>query len=89
VVVTLGSHGAELRTADGAWQHVDSFAVDPVDTTAAGDAFCGALAAALSRGAELIDALRFANAAGALATTRHGAVPSLAQRVDIESLVAR
>ena len=89
VVVTLGSRGAELCTPDGTRTMVPAFVVDPVDTTAAGDAFCGAFAAALAAGAELLDALRFAAAAGALATTRAGAVPSLAHRAEIEALLNR
>ena len=63
-------------------RHVDigAFAVDVVDTTAAGDAFCGALCARLAAGDDLDAALRFAMAAGALATTVAGAVPSLPRR---------
>ena len=89
VVVTLGSRGAELCTPDGARTMVPAFVVEPVDTTAAGDAFCGAFAAALAVGAELLAALRFAAAAGALATTRAGAVPSLAHLAEIEALLNR
>ncbi len=89
VVVTLGSRGAELCTPDGARTLVPAFAVDPVDTTAAGDAFCGSFAAALAAGSEMLTALRFAAAAGALATTRSGAVPSLAHRGEIEALLNR
>ena len=87
VVITMGSRGARLCTPDGNGIAVAAFAVDAVDTTAAGDAFCGAFAAALSRGAELVDALRFAAAAGALATTRAGAVPSLPTLAEIEALI--
>jgi len=76
VVVTLGANGADLHTADGV-QHVDAFPVVPVDTTAAGDTFCGALCARLAAGDELPVALRFAAAAGALCTTAAGAVPSI------------
>ena len=63
--------------------------MDPVDTTAAGDAFCGALCARLAAGDPLDVALRFAMAAGALATTRAGAVPSLPWRDDVEALLRR
>ena len=60
----------------------------PVDTTAAGDAFNGALAVALAEGMSLFDAARFGNAAAAIATTKLGAQPSLPLRKDIEHLMA-
>lgn len=87
VVVTLGDRGAKLCTPDGEELLVPAFAVTPVDTTGAGDAFCGAFAAAVAQGATMPDALRFAAAAGALATTHAGAVPSIARRVEIDALV--
>jgi ribokinase len=59
-----------------------------VDTTAAGDGFCGALAACLAAGRSLREALRFANAAAALVVTRAGAQPSLPQRSEIEAFLA-
>jgi len=89
VVVTLGSRGAELCTPDGARTLVPAFAVTPVDTTAAGDAFCGAFAAAISTGSAMIDALRFAAAGAGLTTTRSGAVPSIPHRPEIEALLNR
>lgn len=87
VVVTLGARGAELHTPDGV-HAVAPFAVTAVDTTAAGDSFCGALCARLAVGDELPAALRFAAASGALCTTRAGAVPSIPQRAEIEALVS-
>lgn len=84
-VVTLGAAGAVLADASGA-VHEPAFAITPVDTTGAGDAFVGALAVALSEGRPPRDALRFANAAGALATTKHGAQPSMPRRVEVEAL---
>jgi ribokinase len=66
---------------------VRGFAVNAVDTTGAGDAFCGAIAVRLAEGAELADAMRFANAAGALACTKHGAYPSMPYRDDVEALL--
>jgi ribokinase len=87
VVVTLGSRGAQLCLADGTRTMVPAFAVDPVDTTAAGDAFCGAFAAAIAAKSSMIDALRFATAGAALATTRAGAVPSLAHLDEIRALL--
>ena len=77
LVVTLGDAGAELIEAGAEPVRVEPFPVTPVDTTGAGDAFCGALAARLAAGDELTEALRFAAANGALATTVAGAVPSL------------
>lgn len=88
VVITMGARGARLCTPGGPDITVPAFAVDAVDSTAAGDAFCGAFAAALSRGSDLTNALRFASAAGALATTHAGAVPSLPGLEDIEALIA-
>jgi len=79
VVVTEGPRGARLVTGDGeTW--IAPYPVSPVDTTAAGDAFCGTLSArlALDGGlAALPAALRAAAVAGALATQVQGAVPSL------------
>jgi ribokinase len=91
VVVTQGAAGVTVveTTDDGARQwHQPAFAVTPVDTTGAGDAFCGALAARLAAGDDLAPAVRFAAAAGALATTTPGAVPSFPHRADITSLMA-
>jgi len=87
VVVTLGAKGARLHTADGATD-IAPFAVTPVDTTAAGDSFCGALAARLATGEALPDALRFAAAAGALSTTRAGAVPSIPHLGEVQALLS-
>jgi len=86
VIITLGGRGAYLSSA-GVETLVPTFMVQPVDTTAAGDAFCGALAVALSERTSLHDAVRFANAAGALACTRLGAEPSLPHRADVDRLV--
>ena len=76
VAVTTGECG--VVTADPTdVTRVAAFDVDVVDTTGAGDAFCAALAVRLAEGAGLEHALRFANAAGALACTREGAEPSM------------
>jgi ribokinase len=87
VIVTRGGDGVDVHTARGV-THVDTPAVEVVDTTGAGDAFCGALAARLAGGHELIESVRWAAAAGALATTRRGAVPSQPRADEIESMLA-
>jgi ribokinase len=82
VIVTLGQHGCCARSG-GMHYLQPAFAVKPVDTTGAGDTFCGALVAALSSGAVIGDALRQANAAGALACTRLGAQASIPARSEV------
>lgn len=79
VVVTVGERGAVL-VRDGERVHLQAPRVKAVDTTAAGDAFCGALAALLAEGRELEECVRFAVCAGSLATTRFGAQDSLPTR---------
>jgi ribokinase len=89
LVVTEGERGARVvdRASGREWR-VPPFAVDAVDTVAAGDAFCGALAASLAGGSDLDAALVRAAAAGALATTQIGAVPSLPYADEIAALIA-
>lgn len=82
VVITLGAQGALWVGKDGT-RHFPAFSVRAVDSTAAGDAFNGALAAALAGGERLEEAIPFANAAGALATTCRGAQESLPDRATI------
>jgi ribokinase len=88
VVVTLGADGAVVVDGDDTLS-VPSPTVEPVDPTGAGDAFCGALAYRLSLGASLRDAVRWAVAAGALATTRYGAQTAMPSREEVEALLAR
>jgi ribokinase len=88
VVVTMGARGAELHSPTGV-THIATFPVSPIDTTAAGDSFCGALCARIAAGDELHTALRFAAAAGALCATKAGAVPSIPMRAEIEAVLAR
>ena len=87
VIVTLGSRGAYVSAPDASGS-VPAFQVTPVDTTAAGDVFNGALAVAISERRPLPDAVRFASAAAALSVTRLGAQPSAPKRSEIESLLA-
>ncbi|MGJ7440894.1 ribokinase [Aquipuribacter sp. MA13-6] len=89
VVVTLGARGALLVDRDGTVTPVPAPRVEAVDTTGAGDAFVGALAAATALGAPLPEALRRACAAGALAVQLHGAVPSLPTRAAVDALLRR
>ena len=85
VVLTLGAQGALMLTATES-EHVSALDVDAVDTTGAGDAFCGALATALASGETLRTAVAFANAAGAAAVTVVGATPSMPTRARIERI---
>lgn len=87
VVITLGARGAIAIDPDGAEHVLDAFRVTPVDTTAAGDAFCGGFAAALARGVPVATALRRACATGALTTTRPGAVPSIPTEAEVDTLL--
>ena len=84
VILTLGERGALLLTSD-LTQQIPAYSVEVVDTTAAGDAFCGALATGLARGENLVDAVGFANAAGALAVTVLGAAPSMPTAAQVEA----
>jgi ribokinase len=86
VLITLGAKGVYVATPEKK-EVVPAFRVIPVDTTAAGDAFSGALAVALAEGKTLAEAARFANAGAALSTTKMGAQPSLAQRAEIDKLL--
>ncbi len=88
VLVKLGPDGVVVLDQD-AWYHVPGIHVATVDTTAAGDCLAGALAARLASGAALGDAVRFANAAAALSTTRKGAQTSMPLREDVLALLAR
>ncbi len=83
LVVTLGSQGALVYSADEIFRS-PAFQVKPIDTTACGDAFNAALAVRLGEGASLIEAVRYANGAGALAATRAGAQPSLPISKELE-----
>jgi ribokinase len=85
VVMTLGSEGALLCNSDRP-RHIDPFPVEVVDTTGAGDAFVGALSVALAAGLAPDSATRFANAAGAAATTSLGAQSSLPRQSDLRRL---
>ena len=87
VVLKLGANGALIIDRSGSIEQVSGFKVRVVDTTAAGDAFTGALAVAHAEGKTGRDAIRFANAAGALACTAFGAQPALPTRAAVEQLL--
>ena len=86
VVVTLGSHGCCARSGTDILVQ-PAFPIAPVDTTGAGDTFCGVLTAALGRGEPLALALRQASAAGALACTRAGAQSSIPTHTEVTELL--
>lgn len=88
VIITLGARGALVVSGESSYI-VPGFKVKPVDTTAAGDVFNGALALALAEGIDLRAAVHFANAAAAISVTRLGAQPSAPRRSEIEKLVRR
>jgi ribokinase len=86
VAVTLGEAGAEAAT-DAGMIRVPAFPVRAVDTTGAGDAWCGVLAAALDRGLPLAAAMRRAAAAAGLACTRPGAAAALPRAAETDAML--
>jgi ribokinase len=88
VVTTLGTEGAYVLSEETSFK-IPSFKVKSVDSTGAGDAFSAALAVSLAEGFPLVEAVRFASAAGALTSTVMGAQPSLPRREQVESFLER
>lgn len=88
VIMTLGKEGALIVNNSGT-HHVSGFKVNPYDTVAAGDAFNGALAVGIRDGKPLIEAVKYANAAGAITVTRAGAISSLPNAKEVESLLRK
>lgn len=86
VIVTLGDQGAMFF--DDKLQIVDSFHIKAVDPTAAGDAFVAAFTVATLQGQPPLEAIKFANAAGALTTTKIGAQPSLPTLAEVNQFIA-
>jgi ribokinase len=86
VLVTLGAEGCVLQTASGAVHELPAFAVDPIDTNGAGDAFAAGFAAARLRGLDEEDAAQMANVVAALSTRAmggHGDPPSLGRLAEV------
>lgn len=88
VVVTLGAAGAKAYRSGRLVTEAQPPPVEPIDTVGAGDAFCGALVVALLSGHSVASALKWACAAGALATTKPGAQPSLPTAAEIEQALS-
>ena len=85
LVITRGSSSTLAFSSNDDQHEIPVKPVTPVDTVGAGDAFAGAYAVAIAEGRSLPEALRFANAAGGLATLKLGAQPSIPHRTDIEA----
>jgi len=91
VIITLGSQGCVWSTCQEkqvVHQSLPAFTIKALDATAAGDAFCGALAACLSENMPMLEALRCASAAGALTATRKGAIAALPTATEVEHLLS-
>jgi ribokinase len=87
VLLTLGEDGSLHGRRGGEPLHVPARRVEAVDTTAAGDVFCGSFAVARAEGRTPEEAMRFAAAAAALSVQRHGASSSMASRDEVEALL--
>ena len=86
LIVTLGDKGALLANQEK-MTIIEGYPVKAVDTVAAGDSFNGALAKGLVDGMNIEDAIRLANAVGALTVTKQGAIPSLPSKEEVESFL--
>ena len=87
LIVTMGERGALVMT-DDTFVEVPGVSVEVVDTTGAGDAFNSGLAVALAEGRDLIEAVKYATCAGALACTKLGVIPALGTREMVDKLYA-
>lgn len=88
LVVTLGAKGAVVCKGIERVAAIAAVSVSAVDTTGAGDTFCGALSAALARGEDLVEAARFATVAASISVERRGAVPSIPSLAEIRARAA-
>jgi ribokinase len=87
VVITLGGRGAFFTSAEHEPQIFNAYQVQPVDTTAAGDAFLAGLSVTIGAGESIPEAVRLGNAAGGLAAMRFGAQTSLPMRDEVLQLI--
>ena len=85
VIITMGSRGSMV--CDGECTFVPAVKVNAVDTTAAGDTFCGGVCVALSEGKALSEAVKFATAASSIAVQRPGAQDSVPSRCEVDKLL--
>lgn len=89
VLIKLGGQGAYLASRDGLRRHIPPYKVRAVDTTAAGDAFNGALAVGLLQGKSPVEAASFASAVAALSVTRKGAQPSMPTAEEVSKFLKK
>jgi len=89
VVITLGGRGALIKSKK-ITQHMPAIEVGKlVDTTGAGDAFCGAFAVALAEGKDLVGATRYGSAAAGIKVTRWGTAPAMPKRAEVDALLTK
>lgn len=89
VILKLGDRGCYVVLEDGTRRRLPAYKVNAVDTTAAGDAFNGALAVALVNGREPIDSASWASVVAAISVTRHGAQPSMPTPIEVQRFLER
>jgi len=82
LIITMGEHGAYYSGPDGAFM-MPAFKIQPMDSTAAGDAFNGGFAVSIAAGKDVKEAMRYASACGAITATRRGSVPSLPDDAEV------
>ena len=86
LIITMGEHGAYYSGPEGAFM-MPAFRIQPVDSTAAGDAFNGGFAVRIAGGAGVREAMRYASACGAITTMRRGSMPSLPDTEEVEQFL--
>ena len=88
VIITLGARGSYAACEDKKF-FVESYIVDAVDSTGAGDVFCSSLAVSLTEGKDFESAVKFATSAAAISVTRLGAQPSTPRRIEIDEFLSK
>lgn len=86
LIITMGEHGAYYSGPEGAFM-MPAFKINPVDSTAAGDAFNGGLAVSIAGGRDIKEAMRYAGACGAITTMRRGSMPSLPNSEEVKEFL--